>query len=87
MLHIKELKVCHRTAPIGLDEVPSFGWVLESDGQNVLQTAYQLLISASGKTVWDSTRTESRESIAVSYAGDALIPNTVYHVHLTVWDN
>lgn len=87
MLHVKELKVCHRTAPIGLDEVPSFGWVLESDGQNVLQTAYQLLISASGKTVWDSTRTESRESIAVSYAGDALIPNTVYHVHLTVWDN
>lgn len=87
MLHIKELKVCHRTAPIGLDEVPSFGWVLESDGQNVLQTAYQLLVRASGKIVWDSTRTESRESIAVSYAGDALIPNTIYHVHLTVWDS
>ena len=87
MLNIKHIKVCHRIAPMGLDEVPYFGWVLESDGQNVLQAAYQLLVSVRGKIVWDSTRTESRESIAVSYAGDAFTPNTIYHVHLTVWDS
>lgn len=87
MLNIKHIKVCHRIAPMGLDEVPYFGWVLESDGQNVLQAAYRLLVSVRGKIVWDSTRTESRESIAVSYAGDAFTPNTIYRVHLTVWDS
>ena len=87
MLRIKQLKVCHRTAPVGLDEIPSFGWILESDRQNVLQTAYQLTVSTNGETVWDSGKAESRESIAVLYEGAALKPRTIYHTRLTVWDN
>ena len=42
MLTIRNLTVCHREAPIGLDEAPAFGWVLHSDQQNVLKTAYQI---------------------------------------------
>lgn len=87
MLTIKELKVCHRTAPIGLDELPSFGWVLQSDKKNVLQNAYRLTVRTGDELVWDSGMEESRESISVSYEGAALIPNTIYQVHLTVWDN
>lgn len=86
MLKIKDFKVCHRNAPIGLDEVPSFGWVLESDGQNVLQTAYHLTVCTDGETVWDSGELKSRENIAVP-CGGTLAPCTVYLVRLTVWDN
>lgn len=86
MLSIKQFKVSHRTAPIGLDEIPTFGWVLKSNGQNVLQTAYQLTVS-DGETVWDSGKVDGRESIAVPYEGASLNSNTIYHVHLAVWDN
>lgn len=40
MLKLYDLSIEYRHDPIGLDEVqPRFGWKLESDGQNVVQTA------------------------------------------------
>ena len=83
MLTIRNLTVCHREAPIGLDEAPAFGWVLHSDQQNVLQTAYQIEVAG----IWDSGKEESDASVAVAYSGPALQPLTEYSVTLTVWDN
>ena len=42
MLKLYDLTIEYKHEPLGLDEVqPRFGWKLESDSQNTLQTAYQ----------------------------------------------
>lgn len=86
MLSISQCKVCHRTTPLGLDEHPVFSWVLESDGQNVYQTAYGVRVCDKESVLWDSGKVESRESLAVSYGGPALSPCTAYRVQVRIWD-
>lgn len=86
MLKIAQCKVCHRHAPLGLDEHPVFSWVLESGGQNVYQAAYEIKVYQDENLLWVSHRVESRESLAAAYEGPTLTPCTVYHVHVTVWD-
>lgn len=52
--------------PVGLSGMPWFGWVIESDGKNVVQKAYQLQIASDadfGKMVYDSGWVESAESV------------------------
>lgn len=67
--------------------MPSFGWKLESDRRNVLQSAYRIVVKTEDTPVWDSGRVESRDSVAVPWAGPGRLPNTAYQVHLTVWDD
>lgn len=92
MLKITELKVCHRSTPIGLDEQPSFSWILQSDHNNVFQKSYRLRINQIGLKgekvpFWDSGKVESDESIAVSCPASELKRLTEYSVELTVWDD
>ena len=87
MLTIQELTVCHRIAPIGLDEVPNFSWILSSTNQNVYQTAYQIRVIQRNQTVWDSGKVTEGQSVAVPYGGGPLEALTQYQVFLTVWDN
>lgn len=54
--------------PVGLSGMPWFGWVLDSDGKNVVQTAYQLQISGEERfesPLYDSGWVESAESVHV----------------------
>ena len=52
MLKLYDLTIEYKHEPLGLDEVqPRFGWKLESDSQNTLQTAYRLQLSCGGETV------------------------------------
>lgn len=88
MLQIHDFQVCHRKESMGLDEVPVFGWMLESDKQNVLQSAYRLTLRTGALLLWDSGRVESRDSIGIHCPEDIeLAPSTEYRVQLTVWDN
>lgn len=87
MLTIQNLKVCHRVAPIGLDEIPSFSWILDSTNENVYQTAYHICVRKGSEVIWDSGRVESDQSVAISYDGPVLEALTTYQVTLTVWDN
>ena len=87
MLTIQTIKVCHRIAPIGLDEAPSFSWTLESNNSCVYQTAYHICVCKDKEIIWDSGRVESDQSVAVSYDGPDLEVLTAYQVTLTVWDN
>ena len=49
------LKTNHLTSPIGMDDEPLFlSWQC-ADG--VRQTAYEIEVSANGKTVWQSGKT------------------------------
>lgn len=75
MLKLYDLTIEYKHEPLGLDEVqPRFGWKLESDSQNTLQTAYRLQLSCGGKTVWDSGTVASAQSILIEYLGPNLRP-------------
>jgi hypothetical protein len=73
---------------------PFFGWIVNSDQNNTLQTAYQVLVASSLENIqknigdfWDSGKVESDQSVNVSYAGKALQPNSVYFWNVKTWDN
>ncbi len=73
---------------------PFFGWIVNSDQNNTIQTAYQILVASSLENMqknvgdcWDSGKTESSQSINISYAGKELQPNSVYFWKVKTWDN
>ena len=87
MLKLYDLTIESRVNPIGLDEAqPRFGWKLESDQNETIQTAYHLVVSG-GAARWDSGRVESEQSTFVDFSEAALAPCTVYMWEVTVWDN
>ncbi len=74
--------------PIGIDaDHPRFSWQLVSDNRNVAQTAYEIRVSDGTKTVWNTGKVSSDQSIHVSYAGEPLKSGGYYTWQVRVWDN
>jgi len=88
-------QVENKTNPLGVDNAkPTFSWQLESTQMNVLQTAYQILVSDNEQllqknigNLWDSKKVSSGTSIQVEYKGKALSPAKKYYWKVQVWDN
>jgi alpha-L-rhamnosidase len=91
MLRIAGLFCEHQINPVGLDETyPRFSWILESDEQDVTQTAYQLQVATLAgfdEIVWDTGRIGSDSSVLNEYGGPDLQPSTRYHFRVSVEDN
>jgi len=73
---------------------PFFGWIVNSDQNNTVQTDFQILVASSLENIqknigdcWDSGRIKSDQSINISYAGKELRPNAVYFWKVKTWDN
>lgn len=73
---------------------PSFSWIVPGQMQNTQQTAYRIIVSDSYDNslsekgnVWDSEITESSNSTAVIYGGDALQPGKVYFWRVKTFTN
>ncbi len=76
------------TDPIGLDAAhPRFSWLLQSDKRNVTQTAYELRVSDGTKTVWNTGKVNSDQSVHVAYEGELLKSGRNYTWQVRVWDN
>src|SRR5688572_30995950 len=66
--------------PVGVDVLkPRFSWELQSNQQNILQTAYRILVvddtsllQKNTGNIWDSKKFSSSESIQVKYNGKDL---------------
>lgn len=79
--------------PLGVETpAPRLGWVITSDRDGVMQTAYHLLVASSpellreGKAdIWDSGRVESDKSVLVPYGGKRLAPNRRYYWTVKVY--
>lgn len=84
---LRDITVEYRTNPVGLDVNPRFSWKIVSDAQNVLQTAYRIIVKRNDDILWDSGKKESSQSVLVEYAGEKLLPMTEYAVEIMVWDN
>lgn len=75
MLQVTRIRMEYLEEPVGLGELPWFGWVLESDRKGVIQQGYRLQIAADGEfaeLVYDSGYVESRESVHVEAAYNRL---------------
>lgn len=87
MLKLYDLTIEYKKNPLGLDEVqPRFSWKLQSDEQNVRQAARRIVVESEGKTVWDSGKVETEESI-LQYAvesGKTSHPH-VWHIGSRGW--
>ncbi len=85
----------NRINPIGLDtQNPRFSWVINSDGRQVLQTAYEISVDVSeenlvnsSSSIWSSGKINSSQSVHVQYNGPQLKPGTKYFWKVRVWDN
>lgn len=94
-LRIDDLKCSNLTSPVGVPkERLQFSWKLKSGKQDVLQTAYQVLVSddlyklnQGEGNLWNSGQVLSDASIQVSYRGKALDPSKKYFWKVKVWDN
>ena len=67
--------------PLGVDsDILRFGWVLlAGPGESAVQTAYRLRVrDEDGSLVFDSGRTESRESQQIVLRVPGLLPSRVY---------
>jgi alpha-L-rhamnosidase len=79
--------------PIGLGILnPRFSWQLVSDKRNIVQTAYEVIVSITAgknekKPVWNSGKIVSQQSVYIPYSGSALQSNHTYSWTVRVWDN
>ena len=79
--------------PLGIDvTTPHLSWQSDSTERNWMQTAYQIVVSASpaldaSAKIWDSGKVMSAESVGVAYAGPKLEPRTRYYWSVRVWDS
>lgn len=70
----------------------NFSWKMISEGRNVKQTAYRILVSVGNdfsekNMIWDSGKKEDENSILVSYEGAQLYPGTTYFWKVKCFDN
>jgi alpha-L-rhamnosidase len=88
-LKVQYLLTENLTNPIGLDVTqPRFSWQLIADNRrNVMQSAYEIMVSSPKGNVWKSGKVMSDSSVQVAYKGIALQSGTKYTWEVRVWDN
>lgn len=70
------------------NETISFGWQMEADKNNVVQTAYEIIVVNDAKeTIWQSGKVKSNDSINITYEGKSLESKKEYFWNVTVWNN
>ncbi len=80
--------------PVIRNNQPYFGWVVNDDKKNVIQTAYRILIASNLDLLekdlpdmWDSGKQTGDNSISVQYEGKNLQTSTVYYWKVKTWNN
>lgn len=82
----------NRENPLGIDALrPKLSWVLSSQERNKKQSAYQIQVSTiagdfNRALVWDSNKTDSDQSVRVTYDGPGLNSLQHYYWRVKVWD-
>lgn len=92
-LKVYDLTVEHKTNPLGLhDRHPRLSWKLQSEGKDIMQTAYMIRVATSSdfsrsKILWESGRVDSDSSVLISYKGPELKSGKRYYWQVKVADN
>jgi len=93
--NVADLKCEYHINPIGIDvQTPRLSWKLVSDERNVIQTAYEIRVAISQKSLqsgkgllWTSGKIASQQSVDVEYGGEPLKPMQRVYWQLRVWDH
>jgi alpha-L-rhamnosidase len=80
--------------PLGIDSLaPHLSWQSDATERNWRQSAYEVLVASSvdhlrsGQAdIWDSGKTESDESVGITYRGLALQSRQRYYWKVRLWD-
>jgi alpha-L-rhamnosidase len=94
-LSVSHLQIENRASPLGVDNIkPTLSWQLQSGQKNILQAAYQILVSDDENllqkdrgNIWDSKKVSANTSIQVEYKGKQLVSTKKYFWKVKVWDN
>jgi alpha-L-rhamnosidase len=92
-LLVTDLSCEHKINPIGIDiKAPRMSWKLSGSGRNIMQTAYRIRVAtdknfSSKKTIWQTDKIKSDESVLQPYGGNPLQPANRYYWQVKVWDN
>lgn len=87
-MELKDFRIEYMQNPIGLDTInPRFSWKLGSIEQDVMQSAYRIIVTQDLQNIWDSGKKDEDVSVLVEYAGPRLQATTLYQVQVEVWDN
>ena len=85
---IKDLRVENMSNPLGLNtDKPRFSWQITSDKKDVIQTAYQIVVSNDGGEVWNSGKVASAEQLWIPYQGQQLKSGTFCTWRVKVFTN
>ncbi|QHQ60333.1 family 78 glycoside hydrolase catalytic domain [Anaerocolumna sedimenticola] len=90
MIRISELRLDYLKQPVGVTKLPQFGWMIDSDQRNIIQTAYQLQIADNpdfNNAIYDSGLVESEDSAHVIPDKPALKSASKYFVHVRIKSN
>jgi hypothetical protein len=68
------------------DSIPKFGWIVPAPTRGIVQSAYQIEVTADGQMVWDSVKILSVQSMNIEYGGGGLVPTTRYAWCVRIWD-
>jgi alpha-L-rhamnosidase len=87
------LRVDDVAAPVGIDNAPYFGWLVNDPDSNEIQSQYQILVAssqanldASVGNMWDSGVVASGMQNHVAYAGTSLVSDARYYWKVRTWD-
>lgn len=92
---VSDLKCDYQTDPIGIQSLnPQLSWLLSSAQNNVLQTAYRVIVADDVAllqknigNIWDSKKVTSDQSIQIIFGGKYLVSTKTYYWKVMVWDN
>lgn len=77
--------------PVGIEvQKPRLSWKINATETSILQIAYEIKVteqSGKGKTIWNSGKVASDQSVNVEYGGPALQPLQRVYWQVRVWDN
>ncbi len=91
MIKVSETRCEYLINPIGIDvKKPRFNWILESNGRDIVQTAYSIQVAVDEQfenLVWNTGRIANGKSVHIKYGGKSLKPSQRYHYRISVEDN
>jgi hypothetical protein len=80
--------------PLGIEtQCPRYSWEIESDKNNVSQSAYRIIVSSNLRDIsdeigdtWDSGKVSSGNSINVPFGGKSLKSGECYYWKVKIWN-
>lgn len=93
-LLVTGLKTEYAVNPVGIDQSnPRLSWLIKSDRQHTLQTAWQVQVASSrqsleaGDLIWDTEKVSTGISIHTPYTGPSPESRKRYYWRVRIWDN